>query len=122
MLIDWRFEVETDDRYRLFEIEIVAEVELECVDNAPVVELDGFFIEACPPAVPFYLTTEIKPTKRVYFSAHSPNPWMRHFFLNIKEQLEMDEDFIEAVVSESGEDFSRHDPNEEHRLTLSQLI
>jgi len=122
MLIDWHINVETDDEYHLFEIEVQAECGLEWEDGEPDVELSGFFIEAWPKPVPFYMCPIIKGSKRFYFCATSPVPWMREFFLHIKEQLEADAEFIEAVVTQSGDDIPHHDPNEEHRLCAAQLL
>jgi len=129
MNIDWLIEVKTDDGYTIFESDAVVEYSVSNQYGEDIVEVDGFEIEASHsrpvnPSALHQTEWEVR-TQPAHFDANSKQAWAKLLFFHVKEVLEADQEFIDAVL-EQEESFNdrprRSDPYRSQRLLACELI
>jgi len=123
MIIDWFLEIKTDDGLIIFENDARVDVTLEWNDKgSATVDVSSFEIGTSRSIYPDVNAWE-NSKEPASFSITSDKLWMKHLFLTLKEQLEIDEDFIDAVVEEDGGYDAHHkDPHASQRLLPCELV
>jgi len=122
MTIDWLISILTDDGFTIFESDAVVEYCVYSQYGERIVEVDSFEVEASR-SNPANLPEWEQRSRPAHFGAHSKQPWAKLLFFHVKENLEADQEFIDAVLEqEDSFNDTPSRPRTSHAFNMSEYL